>query len=490
MTNAKIRRRARTVSSQDIVGDGSPPRPNGLDNRLELAICYVDPDSLKPPARLLRKNGSRQSNAIAASIRAFGFLNPILVDDKSQVVCGHARWLAAKDLGLNEVPVICAAHLSPEQLRLYALAENRCGELGEWDRSALKMEFAELAPLTFDCNFNLELSGFTTAEIDLALADDPDGAEGEPADLALDPMATPVSRHGDLWRLGQHRLLCGNALAEESYAALMGEGRAQMIFCDAPYNLPARTISRAGKGGPGDFAMASGEMTRAEFTAFLGKAFKLMARFSIDGSIHFQCMDWKHQREMLDAGYEAYTELKNLVVWDKGTGGQGACYRSQHELIYVWKNGTSRHINNFGLGETGRYRTNVWAYRGNNSFHRDRLKQLATHATVKPLALVADAIRDCSHRGAVILDAFGGSGTTLLAAEHTGRQARLIELEPRFCDATVRAWQERTGREAILDATGQTWADVAAIRGVDVPARNGVGEWPSWRDQPSWHGVW
>lgn len=465
-----IRTRRRHVDLQSSVSRTTVAEaiPNDPNENLALAIEYVAPDDLTGPRRRLRKTASRHGAALRASIANFGFIDPILVDGDRRIICGAARWQAAKDLELEEVPVICAAHLSHEQMRLYAIAEQRIGELSEWDSEMLKLEFTELAALDLSLDLNLELSGFTTSEIDDFLV------EGNKPESDDPPRFThlPVCERGELWQLDEHRLYCGDAREEQSYEVLMGEDRAQIVFCDPPFNLPMATISGQDRE---EFAMASGEMTSAEFTTLLHTSFVLMARYSVDGAIHFQCMDWRHQREMLDAGEAIYSDLKNLIIWDKQTGGQGSFYRSQHELIFAWKVGSAPHINNFKLGETGRYRTNIWACRGNNSFHANRDEELAMHATVKPVALIADALRDCSHRGGIVLDAFGGSGSTLLAAEHTGRRARLIEFKPRYCDATIERWQSKTGRDAIHVETGQSWFERADDLGIDVHATDDAG---------------
>ena len=209
--------------------------------------------------------------------------------------------------------------------------------------------------------------------------------------------------------------------------------------------------------------MTSGEMSEAQFTAFLGSAFRNLAEHSVDGSIHFICMDWRHLQEMLTAGRTAYGELKNLIVWNKDNGGMGAFYRSKHELVFVFKNGSAPHINNFGLGQHGRYRTNVWDYAGVNSLKADRDEELAMHPTVKPVAMVADAIRDCSRRGGIVLDAFSGSGTTIIAAEQTGRRARAIELDPRYVDVAIRRWQQMTGGSAKLVGTDSSFDELSGM---------------------------
>ncbi len=435
--------------------------PNDPNDGLALTIEYRAPGDLTPPPRQLRKISKRQDATIRAGIRSFGNLNPILIDGEGQVICGEARWRAAIDLSLEQVPTVTVTHLNEAQLRLFRIAEERVVELSEWDDEAMRAEFKELSELDLSLDVNLELSGFSTSEIDQLTIEPVEKAPSS----ERHPSHAPVTQRSDLWQLGDHKLYCGDGLEEESYAILMGDERAQMAFADAPYNLPMATISGQDRE---EFAQASGEMSSGEFTTFLRSAFMLMARFSEDGAIHFQCMDWRHCREMLDAGEAAYNALKNLIIWDKQTGGQGSFYRSQHEMIWAWKVGTASHINNFGLGKTGRYRTNVWSCPGQNSFHRFRGEELASHPTVKPEALVADALRDCSHRGGIVLDGFGGSGSTLLAAEHTGRRARLIEIEPRYCDVTIERWQAKTSCEAVHVESGKTWREMAAMRGVDL----------------------
>lgn len=461
--NIRNRARGRKVDQQT---SPSPEiteanQPNDPTHRLGLVIHYRPTDELKSPKRSLRKANKRQDAAWRAAIASFGLLDPILVDDQCRIICGNTRWRAAKDLGLAEVPTIQISHLSEEQMRLYAIAEDRLGELGEWDQDELRLEFAELAELELSLDLDFELTGFAMSEIDDLLI-----RSNEPKDASSTlPSHSPVCVMGDLWQLGEHKLLCGDALEEHSYHTLMGNERAQIVFCDPPYNQPMRNISSRERD---EFAMASGEMDGQEFTGFLQISFDLMARFSADGAIHYQCMDWHHQREMLDAGEAVYTRLRNLIVWNKGSGGQGSFYRSQHELIYAWQVREGPSINNFGLGETGRYRTNVWDYQGNNAFHASRSDELASHPTVKPVGLIADALRDCSHRGGIVLDAFGGSGSTLIAAEHTGRRARLIEIDPTFCDATIERWQAKTGKEAVHIESARSWPEIAAERGIDL----------------------
>lgn len=374
-------------------------------------------------------------------------------------------------LGMKTVPCLRLEHLSASQKTALALADNKVGDMSAFDPEKLAAQLAQLCAV----NFNVELTGFETAEVDIlleaqltggALAVDP-ADEFRPADRA----APAVTKLGDHWLLGNHDLYCGNSLDAQSFEELMNVRRAAMIVTDVPYNVPIQGhVSGLGKATHREFAMASGEMSPGEFTNFLGQAMDLMVRFSTDGSLHFIFMDWRHIGEITNAGTGAYSELKALCVWNKTNGGMGSLYRSKHELVFVYKNGTAPHCNNVQLGKHGRYRTNVWDYAGANTFGRDRDADLAAHPTVKPVGLIADAIRDCSKRGDIILDPFAGSGTVLLAAERTGRKAAAIELDPHYVDTAITRWQKSTGAKATLSTTGQTFAEVAADRaGVTDP---------------------
>lgn len=459
-----IRQRPRRTQTEDFLPSSTSPPPltggNG-PGELRVQIRYAALDKLRPPKRELRKHSDKQVAQIEASLRRFGCINPIVVDEDNEIVVGVGRFLAAKKIGLKEFPTVCVSHLSPAELRAYRIAENRTAELSEWDEETLALEFKELLDLDLE---DIEVTGFGTAEIDnLVLKLDDDQA---PEEEVEEPQAVVVAKLGDEFILGDHRLHCADALLPESYAALMGQEQARMAFCDPPYNVPVHGhVCGSGKIKHDEFIMASGEMTKPEFTAFLTKVFQNLVAVSVDGAIHFQCMDWRHHQEMGKAGDAAYETLKNIIVWNKETGGMGSFYRSQHELIFVYKVGTAPHLNNFRLGETGRYRTNVWAYKGCNGGGKRRLEDLAAHPTVKPTAMVADAIRDVSRRGDIILDAFCGSGTTILAAERTGRRARCLELEPKYVDAAIRRWEKATGRDAIHSESDLTFAQLTAKRG-------------------------
>jgi DNA modification methylase len=428
-----------------------------------LAIKYKDPRKLKPRPKNPRTHTPRQIKQIAASITEFGFINPVLLDSGDGIVAGHARVSAAISLGMTDVPTVRVDHLSPTQVRAYVIADNRLAEKAGWDPTLLALELQELS---LETNFDVTVTGFEMAEIDLVIGEaarnKPDEADVIPE---VDRSRPSVSQPGDCWQIGDHFLLCGDALKAHSYERLLDGKRAQMVFVDPPYNVRiAGNVSGLGKAQHREFAMASGEMNRREFTNFLQRALTNLAKFSVDGSIHFVCMDWRHIQELADAANDAYTELKNICVWSKSNAGMGSLYRSAHEFIFVYKNGRAKHINNIELGRFGRSRTNIWEYAGMSSFGKDRDATLAGHPTPKPIALVSDAILDCSKRGGVILDAFAGSGTTLLAAEKTGRRGYGIELDTHFVDLVVKRFEDLYGLEALLTKSGLSFDRVRVER--------------------------
>jgi len=429
---------------------------------LDLSIAYLPIGSIIPDPQNARKHPARQLAQLKAGMGQFGFTAPILIDEGRMIIAGHARLEVAKSLGLELVPAIQLRHLTPAQKTALALADNKLGDLSSFDPDALAAQLRELCAV----DFQIEFTGFSTAEVDILL-EAPSLAVGDPADEvaspALDEPAT--TRPGDLWLMDDHALLAGNALKAASYEQLLGDRLADMVFTDPPYNVKIQGhVSGLGKVRHQEFAMASGEMASEDFVQFLETYMSQAARFSADGSVHYHCMDWRHLPEILTAGARVYKKLIALCVWNKSNAGMGSLYRSKHELVLVYKNGAKPHTNNINLGCDGRYRTNVWDYPGANAFGRTRDADLAAHPTVKPVALVADAIRDCSRRGDTVLDPFAGSGTILLAAERTGRKAAAIELDPRYVDTAVRRWEQHTGKEARLAATGQTFAEVATER--------------------------
>jgi DNA modification methylase len=428
----------------------------------ELTIAYQDPNSLKPRARNPRTHSKRQIEQIAESIRKFGFLNPVLIDGENGIVAGHGRVMAAKLIGMRDVPTVHVDHLTPAQIRAYVIADNKLAENAGWNRELLALELSELS---IELDFDIRVTGFETPEIDILIGELSEGAPDEADEVPeVDRSKPAITRTGDLWLIGEHRLLCGDATKPDDYRRLLAGDLAQMVFTDPPYNVPIEGhVSGLGKVHHREFAMASGEMSPAQFTQFLKTAFTNLFEFSAGGSIHFICMDWRHMHELLEAG-QVYTEQKNLCVWAKTNAGMGSLYRSQHELIAVFKKGVAAHINNVELGRYGRYRTNLWTYAGANTFGKNRDADLAMHPTVKPVRLVADAILDCSERGKIILDPFAGSGTALIAAERTGRSGYGIEIDPLYVDTIVRRAESVCGLKAILAETGQSFEQVRAAR--------------------------
>jgi len=419
--------------------------------------------SLRPYLRNARTHSQKQIAQIAASIRTFGFNNPVLIDGDGVIIAGHGRVAAAKSLGLETVPVIRLDHMSEAPKRAYILADNKLAEKAGWDKEILAIELQNL--IQIDLDFDISITGFEMPEIDVLIsASEAPPAKDDPLDQVPAVAEVPVTRLGDVWQIGPHRLICGNSLDSGTYARLLDGERAQMVFTDPPYNVPIDGhVSGLGTVQHREFAMASGEMSKAEFTAFLRTVFERLVESSTDGAIHFVCMDWRHMSEVLAAARGNYAELKNLCVWAKTNGGMGSLYRSQHELVFAFKAGKAPHINNVELGKHGRYRTNVWQYAGANTFSATRDDDLAMHPTVKPVALVADAILDCSKRKGIVLDAFAGSGTTLVAAHKTGRRGYGIELDPLYCDVIVRRFSKVTGLPARHLETEQLFTDLEKI---------------------------
>jgi DNA modification methylase len=429
-----------------------------------LLVEETDPCSLRPYSGNARTHSKKQIRQIADSITRFGFTNPVLIGDDQVIIAGHGRVSAAILLGLTTIPILRISHLNAADRRAYILADNKLALNAGWDPDTLAIELQGLAEL----NFNLEFTGFSMAEIDLVLDDaqarKPE-AKTDRDDLVPEVSPSIVTRTGDLWHLGKHRLICGDARDLDTCRALMGGQKADLIFTDPPYNVKIDgNVCGSGRIQHAEFAFASGEMSSIEFTTFLAASLGLASAFSRDGAIAFVCMDWRHIKELMMAGDLIFDELKNLIVWNKTNAGMGTFYRSKHELILAFKVGKAPHTNNFGLGDTGRYRTNVWDYPGITSMSATRGTDLAMHPTVKPTKLVMDAIEDCSKRGEIVLDSFGGSGTTLIAAERCGREARLIEFDAGYCDTIIRRWEAATGKRARLGKGGDDFDTVAELR--------------------------
>ncbi|MCZ8548254.1 site-specific DNA-methyltransferase [Mesorhizobium qingshengii] len=445
----------RTTKLGSHDGEREPPTGAGASNEL-LHVEYRQITSLKPYARNARTHSRKQVKQIADSITTFGFANPVLLDQEGTILAGHGRVEAAKLLKMDRVPCVMLNTMTPQQKRAFVLADNKLALNARWDEDLLAEELKALIDVDVDLGFGAEITGFSIAEIDHLVEGLAPEEEGNPKDDALPPLEEGSRCNpGDVWQLGRHRLICGNALDVEVIAALMDGQIARMVFSDPPYNVEIQGhVGGSGKTKHREFAMASGEMTSTEFTDFLAASFRNLVRHSCGGSIHFICMDWRHMGEMLKAGGGVYSDLKNLIVWAKDNGGMGTFYRSRHELIFAFKNGDAPHINTFELGQHGRYRTNVWQYKGVNTLKAGRMDELALHPTVKPVQMIADAIKDCSGRGDIILDIFGGSGSTLIAAEKTGRRGFLCELDPIYCDRIIRRWEVYAKDEAIRIVEG------------------------------------
>lgn len=419
------------------------------------AIEMISPVRLRPWAKNARTHSKKQIRQIADSIKTFGFTNPVLIDADHTILAGHGRVDAARLIGMDKVPCVRLEHMTPEQKRAYVLADNKLALNAGWDDELLADELKAL--LDIDLDFDLEITGFSHAEIDSLVEGLIPEEPGDPDDDVLPDIDPAASRcqHGDIFILGRHRLVCGSALDPVVVAALMDGERATMVFTDPPYNVPIDGhVGGSGKIKHREFAMASGEMSTDQFIDFLRTAFTNLASASVDGSIHFICMDWRHMGEILAAGEEIYSELKNLIMWAKDNGGMGTFYRSRHELIFAFKHGNAPHINTFELGQHGRYRTNVWQYKGVNTLKAGRMDELSLHPTVKPVQMIADAIKDVSGRGDIVLDLFAGSGSTLIAAHETGRRSYLCELDPIYCDRIIRRWETYAKDEAEQIACG------------------------------------
>jgi hypothetical protein len=441
-----------------------------------LTIEMLPPERLKPSPQATRKHPQKQIARLAASMKEYGCNMPVAIDDSNTIIAGHARVAAAKLAALSEIPTVRLSHLSASQLRAYAIADNKLAEGATWDDDMLKIVLTDL--IEADVDLSVENMGFDHIDLDLILLGTDAAADSEPEEAPQAVRKAAVTRRGDVWHLDRHIFACADALDPGSYALVLGDAKATLVISDAPYNVPVQHhVSGLGRHQHREFAMASGEMTAAEFTSFLRTVFGHLASHSVDGSLHYLFMDHRHIDEMLAAGGATYKERKNLLVWKKTNASMGSQYRSQHELIFLYKHGSAPHINNIQLGARGRYRTNVLEYAGANTFHADRDEELERHPTPKPVALIADLIRDSSHINDWVLDSFVGGGTIFIAAEKTHRRAAGIEIDPLYCDLSIERWQALAGKSAVLVTTGQTFAEVATAR-LACPADAELGAQP------------
>lgn len=445
-----MRRLARNLSKT--------PLPS-LPRELVLKVENQPIVTLQVNNRNARTHNDKQITVIGRSLTAFGFVNPLLVDDENIIIAGHGRLAAAKQLGFSEVPTIRLSHLNEAEKRAYAIADNQLATLAGWDDELLALELAYLDKLEID--FDITITGFETAEIDLrieSIGNDSDDAAG--AIPVITPECNPVTQIGDIWQLGPHRIICGDATTLSVYEHLFENERADVCISDPPYNVKINGhVSGLGRIKHREFVMGSGEMSSKENELFLTTVLLNQKTYSQPGTLNFTFIDWRHVGELIAAGKDVYGDPINICVWVKDNGGMGSLYRSQHEFVVVFKHAGASHQNNVQLGRTGRYRTNVWNYAGANSFGMNRMEGLAMHPTVKPVPLIMDAIKDVSKRGDIVLDCFLGSGTTLIAAHKTGRRCYSMELDPLYVDTSIRRWQAYTGEEAIHRKTGRSFTE-------------------------------
>ncbi len=439
-----------------------------------LTITYVSPHSLKPYPGNARTHSKKQIKAVARSIRRFDFNQPVVVTAHHEIIAGHARVEAAKLLALPKIPIISIDHLSDAERRAYILADNQLALKAGWDKQILAVELQDLIKVGLD----LEITGFEVPEIDsfLEIADetrhDPDAGDIAPHPAFDRP---PITRSGDLWVLGAknrqgHKLLCADCRDATTITSLMKGDRAVLLITDPPYNVRVSGISGKGRTRHREFTMASGEMKEEEFIAFLQSFLSASLPVLTAEALLYSFIDWRHLFELQTAAKLLELVLVNVCVWNKTNGGMGSLYRSKHELVLILSQ-RGRHRNNVELGKNGRNRTNVWEYAGVNTFRVDRSADLAMHPTVKPVAMIADAIRDVTKQGDFVIDPFSGSGTTIIAAERTSRLARAVEIDPYYCDVAVRRWETFTGKTAILAATGESFETVTERRQQNNPPR-------------------
>jgi DNA modification methylase len=442
-------------------------RRNDLLPPLELAYILID--DLRMPSRTLRKLEPGHVREVANAINTLGFCAPVLVGKGNLVLDGAVRVEAARQLGLGRIPCVRIEHLSENEQRVLGLAVNRLAEKGEWDLDELRIEFEELilsdAPI--------EVAGFTFDEIDqILLGDAAEAVEQGP--LAPEADAVAVARLGDVFALGPHRIVCGSATEPETLRRLMkGDELARLVITDEPYNVPI--VGHVTGGRHREFAMASGEMTNAEFLSFNEAWTGSVLPWLCDGGVFGTFIDWRGYPTVNVASIKLGLKPLNLIVWTKTNAGMGSLYRSQHELLPLFKKGSAPHVNNVELGKRGRWRSNVWTYPGASSLGSDARRGLQDHPTVKPTAMLEDALLDLTNRGDIVIDPFLGSGSTLIAAEKVGRVCRGIELDPLYVDVIVRRYEAAARQAAVLVETDEIFADLATRRAEDVRAEPVVG---------------
>lgn len=406
-------------------------------------IIYANTDELKVPCTTLLKYSAEEIKIATQVIRKFGMQLPLLIDDKNIVIYGEVLFKAAQKLKIDKIPVVKIENLSDQEIRMFSLAINKITQMGEFDLDCIKVD---LQDWFIDYEIQPEELGFTTIEVDnLLFSPTLEKTEKQNAEVVL-PEIKSIVKSGDLIKLGRHFLYCGDSLDKNSYKILMKEDKAKIVITDPPYNVKI-TDNVTKQKHHKEFANASGEMSQEEFQKFLHSIFINLKEYSTIGSVHYIFMDWRHSYEIQTAGDDVYHKLLNICVWDKTQGGMGSFYRSQHEFCFVYQRDSGPFQNNIQLGKNGRNRSNIWSYPGMNISTKQAKELRKLHPTVKPVSMLADILLDASSVGDIVLDCFGGSGSTLIAAEQYGRRARIIEISPHYCDVIISRWEDLTGEK-------------------------------------------
>jgi DNA modification methylase len=449
----KTRQRRQTLREVHDSAAHMPARRNDLAPHLKIERVPID--SLKSASRRVRRTDAAQVERVIASIRQFGLCAPLLISGDRRIVHGHVVWEAARQLGISEISCVVVDHLTEDELRILGIALNRLGERGDWDFDALQQEFEDLGASIDD----LMVTGFEMPEIDMILTGSVVETPEEEAEAIPDVGTNPVSRPGDVWRLGEHKLIQGDARDPDCYSRIMNGEAARLVLTDVPYNVSIRTIT--GDERHREFAMGAGEMDRDTYLNFNMAWMKVAADRLVDGGLLSTAIDWRSIDVVMAAAREVKLAHINTAVWTKTNAGQGSLWRSAHELYPVFRKGTATHVNNVMLGKHGRWRSNVWTYAGGSSLGSDSREGLKLHPTVKPRALIEDVLLDVTSRGDIVIDCFAGSGSALVAAEATGRRCMAIEIDGLYCDVIIKRWQDMTGETAVLEETGESFATTA-----------------------------
>ncbi|CAN5123194.1 hypothetical protein BH10PSE7_BH10PSE7_31410 [soil metagenome] len=433
-----------------------PPPRNDLSSRLSFE--YRSCAELQKAARQLRKLSADHFEELKGSIEQFGPCGAVLISQEGEIIDGHRVVDACRAAGIEEVPCLIVGHLSKREIRALRISVNRIQEKGTWDFDALSEELKELAA---EFGPDLHIPGIEFPELDALLLDD-EGDQASELDELPVVVGETVTRLFDTWGLGPHIIGCGDARDTSLARAILVDRRVRLNFSDFPYNVPIS--GHVTRGNHREFVMASGEMTEDQFLPFLTESLAAMREFMFDGALAMVFMDWRGLRLLLEAGRRGGFSLLNIVVWIKTNAGMGSLYRSQHEFVVLFKKGNAPHVNNIELGKHGRWRSNVWYHAGASSMGSEAREELKNHPTPKPVRLLEDAILDVTNRGDLIFDSFAGSGSTLIAAERTGRVFGGTELDPAYVDVILCRWSKLTGETPVLRETDETFEEVKIRR--------------------------